>query len=66
MKQFRIKVKGKLGKEWTVWFENLDIDFDGENSTLTGKVSDQSALHGILNKIRDLNLKLISVNPEND
>ncbi|MCD4695229.1 MAG: hypothetical protein K8S16_03225 [Bacteroidales bacterium] len=66
MKQFRIIVKGKLGKEWTDWFENLDINFDGENTVLSGHIEDQSALHGILNRLRDLNLTLISVNPKID
>ncbi len=66
MKQFKIKIKGKLSEQWTEWFDNFEIEFDGENTTLSGLVSDQSALHGILNKIRDLNLKLISVNTEID
>ncbi len=64
--QHKIKIKGKLSQQWTEWFDNFEIEFDGENTTLFGFVSDQSALHGILNKIRDLNLKLISVNPEID
>jgi len=64
--QHKIKIKGKLTQQWAEWFDNFEIEFDGENTTLTGFVSDQSALHGILNKIRDLNLKLISVNPELD
>jgi len=62
--QFKIKLKGELGKEWTGWFENLDIDFDGKDTVLSGHIEDQSALHGILNRLRDLNLTLISVNPE--
>ena len=62
--QFKIKLKGELGKEWADWFENLDINFDGENTVISGHIEDQSALHGILNRIRDLNLTLISVNPE--
>ena len=62
--QFKIIVKGKLGNEWTDWFENLEINFNGENTVISGHIKDQSALHGILNRIRDLNLTLISVNPE--
>lgn len=65
MKQFRIIIKGQLGRQWTEWFDNMEIRFDGENTILTGHVTDQAALHGILNRIRDLNLKLISVNREN-
>jgi hypothetical protein len=64
--QHKIKIKGELTPQWAEWFDNFEIKFDGENTTLTGFVTDQSALHGILNKIRDLNLKLISVNPEID
>jgi hypothetical protein len=66
MKQIGIRVKGKLGNEWADWFENMDIKYDGNNTTLIVLVEDQSALHGILNRIRDLNLTLISVNPELD
>lgn len=64
MIQIRIVVKGKLGKEWTEWFESLNVRFGGENTVLSGQLEDQSALHGVLNIIRDLNLTLISVNPE--
>ena len=63
---FDIRIKGQLPEEWTDWFENLEISFDGENTILTGYITDQAALHGLLNRIRDLNLKLISVNPENE
>lgn len=66
MKHFKIIVKGKLGNEWTDWFENLKIKFDGENTVLSGHIEDQSSLHGMLNRIRDLNLTLISVNSELD
>jgi hypothetical protein len=62
--QFKIKIKGQLGKQWADWFENMKISYEKENTILSGNVTDQSDLHGILNKIRDLNLKLISVNPE--
>ena len=44
----------------------INLFYDGENTTLIGYVADQTALHGILNQIRDLNLKLISVNPANE
>ena len=64
--QIKIKIKGQLDKKWTEWFENMQIIYDDENTILTGEVKDQAALHGIINKIRDLNLKLISVNPDNE
>jgi hypothetical protein len=59
----KIKLKGHLGKEWESWFNNLVIAHEGEDTTLSGEIHDEAALHGILNQIRDLNLKLISVNP---
>ena len=61
---FKIRIKGQLSEEWTEWFENMEINYDGKNTILTGYVTDQAALHGILNRIRDLNLTLISVNPD--
>ncbi len=63
--QIKIKIKGKLDKKWTDWFASLEIQNDDENTILIGEVKDQSALHGILNRLRDLNLTLISVNPKN-
>ena len=43
------------------WFDGMDISYEGTTTTLTGLLEDQAALHGILNRIRDLNLKLLSV-----
>jgi len=59
----KIKVQGHLDNKWQDWFEGMKINHEGNNTILTGIVSDESYLHGILNRIRDLNLKLISVNP---
>lgn len=61
---YQIRIKGHLGHQWTDWFEGLTITRgeDG-NSILTGPVVDQAALHGILKKIRDLGIPLLSVNP---
>ncbi len=61
----QIKIQGCLDKKWKDWFEGLDIIYDGNNSILTGNIKDETSLYGIINKIRDLNLKLISVNPSN-
>lgn len=60
---YEIRVEGQLPSDWSNWFEGLDIrcDSSGE-SILSGPLVDQAALHGIMSKIRDLNLKLISVN----
>ena len=58
-----IKIQGHLDKNWKDWFEGMEISYDSDNTILTGNLRDESQLHGILNRIRNLNLKLISVNP---
>jgi len=62
----KIKVQGHLDKKRKDWFESMEIYYEGDNTILTGDIKDESHIHGILNQIRDLNLKLISVNPENN
>ncbi len=59
---YEIRVEGELPGDWSNWFEGLDVT-SGRNgeSILSGRLPDQAALHGVLSKIRDLNLKLISV-----
>jgi hypothetical protein len=59
---YEIRVEGELPSDWSSWFEGLDITSGppGE-SVLSGPLADQAALHGVLTKIRDLNLKLVSV-----
>ena len=57
-----IKIKGRLEKRWTEWFEGLTFTFEDDGTTtLSGPLPDQAALHSILLKIRDMNLTLISV-----
>ncbi len=58
--QIEVKIKGNLGQNWEDWFGILNITLERGNTTLSGIVPDESAFHGILNQIRDLNLKLIS------
>ncbi len=60
---YQIRIKGHLGQQWTSWFESLTntLEEDG-NTLLSGLMIDQSALHGILKKIRDLGMPLLSVN----
>jgi hypothetical protein len=60
-KQMEIIIKGQIPEIWLDWFEDLDIKNDGENSILSGEVKDHSAVHGIIERIRDLNMDLISV-----
>jgi len=60
---YQIRIKGHLGNEWTDWFEGLTITLEeGGDTLLTGPIVDQSALHGVLKKVRDLGLPLVSVN----
>ena len=57
-----IKVKGHLGQQWLSWFDGLTMTLEDDGNTLlTGALVDQSALHGILKKIRDLGMPLLSV-----
>jgi hypothetical protein len=61
---YQIRIKGHLGRQWTDWFEGLAITLEEDGDTLvTGPVVDQSALHGLLKKVRDLGMPLLSVNP---
>jgi hypothetical protein len=61
---YQIRIKGHLGHEWEEWFDGLSIDHEeGGDTLLTGLVIDQANLHGLLKKVRDLGLPLVSVNP---
>ena len=57
-----IEVEGRLDQSWSGWFSGLAVTYEDGVSTLTGHVADQAALRGILTKIWDLNLTLISAN----
>jgi hypothetical protein len=59
---YQIRVQGHLGPQWTEWFEGLAITQESNGDTLlTGPVVDQAALYGLLRKVRDIGLPLISV-----
>jgi hypothetical protein len=63
---YQIRIKGHLGHQWTEWFEGLTITLEDNGDTLlTGPVVDQAALHGLLKKVRDLGMPLLSVDPVN-
>ena len=58
---YRIRLKGCLDVKWSDWFEEMTISSKGTETILTGPVADQAALHGLLIRIRDLNLTLLSL-----
>lgn len=59
---YQIRVKGQLGPQWADWFAGLAITLEDNGDTLlAGQVTDQAALHGLLRKVRDLGLPLLSV-----
>jgi hypothetical protein len=58
---YEIRVEGILGERWTGWFEGLQVSTDGTESVIAGPLADQAALHGVLGRIGDLGLRIISV-----
>jgi hypothetical protein len=66
---YEIKVRGRLDESWSEWFDGMSIALEDESNgfpvtALTGPVADQAALRGVLVKLWDINLTLISVNPK--
>jgi hypothetical protein len=60
--QYRIRIGGHLDQHWSAWFDNLTLTHESDGTTtLCGFVADQAALHGLLMKVRDLGIVLISV-----
>lgn len=59
---YDIRLKGHIGRQWADWFEGLTITLEDSGDTLlSGPVVDQAALHGLLKKVRDLGMTLLSV-----
>jgi hypothetical protein len=60
---FQIRIKGHLGDDWTDWFGGMTITLEENGDTLlTGPVVDQAALYALLRRVRDLGMRLISIN----
>jgi hypothetical protein len=60
--QYEIRVKGHLGSRWSAWFDGLTVTTEDDGITvITGPVVDQSALHGLLQKLRDVGIPLLSL-----
>ena len=60
---YQIRIGGRLGREWTDWFDGLSISAGAGGETLLTGAMDQAALYGALKKVRDLGIPLLSVNP---
>ena len=62
MPSYEIRVQGRLDQRWSSWFDGLTIGYEGDDVTvLHGSLVDEAALHGVLNKVRDLALPLLAV-----
>lgn len=59
--RYEIRIEGVLDSHWAAWFEGLQVNSDGTQTVISGLLADRPALHGLLAKIRDLGLCLISV-----
>ena len=62
--RYEIRLKGHLGARWSAWFDGMTLTAESDGTTLLeGRVVDQAALHGLLQKVRDTGLPLVSVTP---
>ena len=63
VRRYRIRLRGHLETRWAAWFEGMTLSHERDGSTiLSGQVVDQAALHGLLQRVRDLGVPLVSVN----
>jgi hypothetical protein len=67
MSKVEIRIKGQIDPHWSTWFEDLAVEYTDQDETiLRGTVADQGALYGLLARLRDLGLQLLSVICEED
>lgn len=60
--RYEIRLKGRLDARWDAWFDGLTVSHENDGTTvISGQIADQSALHGLLQRVRDLALPLVSV-----
>ena len=60
--RYEIRLTGHLDGHWTAWFDGMTVDYKNDGTTvISGQIVDQAALHGLLQKVRDLGLPLVSV-----
>ena len=60
--RYEIRLTGRLDAHWTAWFDGLTVSHESDGTTvISGQVADQAALHGLLQRVRDLGLPLVSV-----
>ncbi len=65
--RYEIRLEGRLEPRWSAWFDGLELTAGADGTTvLRGPVADQAALHGLLQRLRDLGIPLISVTREGD
>ena len=65
MQQAKIQIEGRLDEKWADWFDGFDLKYtDTGNTILNGKIVDQATLYGLIAKLRDLGVKIISVSFE--
>lgn len=62
MRQVEIRIEGHLDENWGEWLDGFTFSYTKDETILTGKVKDQAALYGLIAKLRDLGVKLVSVN----
>jgi hypothetical protein len=61
--RYEIRLTGRLDAHWAAWFDGLAVSHEGNGTTvISGPIPDQAALHGVLERVRDLGLPLVSVN----